>query len=199
MMWPCRSGVSILSCRVVRRFFFNNPKIMTNHIKQHLQSRRHAGLLLAEKVKQAKIVRSSSVVVGIPEGGIPVARQIAKSFGSPLEIVFSKRIKHPAHSDQSIGTVTLTDVVLHESTQFIPQSYVLNQINLMQRRLNAQFKEYYGDKTKKCLSGKTVILVDDVLQDVDELASCLTILEKENPERIIVAAAVSNIRVIRFL
>ena len=61
---------------------------MTNQIKQHLQSRQHAGILLAEKVKPAKIVRPNSVVVGIPQGGIPVARQVALSFEVPFEIVF---------------------------------------------------------------------------------------------------------------
>lgn len=171
---------------------------MINQIKQRLESRRHAGQLLAEKLA-GRTAPNDSIVLGIPRGGIPVGKEISSALQIPFEIVFSKRIRHPARGEQSIGAVSLDEVILHESTQFIPQSYVLNQITSLQRALQQQFREYYGSRTRKNIKGKTVFLVDDVLRDPDELTACLATLEKQQPDRVIVAAPVISSRVMRYL
>ena len=170
---------------------------MQNSIRQRLESRQHAGRLLAGKLISRDF--KNALVLAIPRGGIPVGIEIARTLELPFEIVFSKRIRHPAHGDQSIGAVSLEEVTLHESTQFIPQSYVLNQITLLQRSLQDEFRRYYGDKARKSVKGKIVILTDDVLRDLDELTSCLVTLEKEQPKRIVVAAAVISLRVMQYL
>jgi putative phosphoribosyl transferase len=172
---------------------------MLNQIKQRLQNRQHAGRLLAEKLLSFKSSLSHPIVLAIPQGGIPVGHEVAAILGAPFEIVFSKRIKHPAHSDQSIGAVSMDEVMLHETTQFIPQSYVLNQIAMLQRTLQEQFRRYYGNKNRKSLSNRSVILVDDVLRDVDELTACLHLIERQSPEKIIVAAPIVSIKVLNYL
>jgi putative phosphoribosyl transferase len=172
---------------------------MLNQIKQRLQSRRHAGRLLAEKMAVLKADRIQSVVLAIPQGGVPVAHEISLALDIPLEIIFSKRIKHPAHSDQSIGAVSMDEVVLHETIQYIPQSYVLNQITLLQRNLQEQFNRYYGDRSQKSVKGKTVLLVDDVMRDEDDLIACLHTIERQKPDRLIVAAAVASIKIVNYL
>jgi predicted phosphoribosyltransferase len=171
---------------------------MLNHIKKRLHNRQHAGHLLADKLNAYRN-SSDAIVLAIPHGGIPVGHEMATSLAIPFEIIFSKRIKHPAHSEQSIGAVSMDEVVLHDSTQFIPQSYVLQQINQLQRNLHEQFHRYYGNKSKKSITGKTVILVDDVLRDIEELTACLHTIEKQEPAGVIVAAAVSSARVAHYL
>jgi putative phosphoribosyl transferase len=172
---------------------------MLNQIKQRLQGRRHAGRLLAEKMASLKGDHAHALVLAIPQGGVPVGHEISLSLNIPLEIIFSRRIKHPAHSDQSIGAVSMDEVVLHETMQYIPQSYVLNQIAVLQRSLHEQFNRYYGDKTQKSVRGKTVLLVDDVMRDEDDLIACLHTIEKQSPERVIVAAAVASIKIVNYL
>jgi predicted phosphoribosyltransferase len=170
---------------------------MIHQIRQHLESRRHAGQLLAEKLAGREF--ANAIVYAVPRGGIPVGQEIAAALGIPLEIVFSKRIRHPAHGEQSIGAVSLDEVILHESTQFIPQSYVLSQITSLQRLLQQQFHQYYGERTRKNITGKTVILTDDVLRDLDELTACLATLERQRPHRVVVAAAVVSRRIMNYL
>jgi putative phosphoribosyl transferase len=170
---------------------------MLNQIRERLQSRQHSGRLLSEKLTPYR--HDDSIVLAIPRGGIPVGNQVAASLGIPFEIIFSKRIKHPAHSDQSIGAVSLDEVVLHE-TQFIPQNYVLHQVNLLQRTLQEQFHLYYGtNRIKKSIKNKTVILVDDVLRETDELMACLQTIGKEEPQKIVIASAVASIKAAHFV
>lgn len=167
---------------------------MLNQIRKSLQSREQAGRMLAEKLYVYKCSRS--IVMAVPQGGVPVGFHLAKTLHLPFEIIFSKRIRHPAHSDISIGAVCMDEVVLQDSTQFIPQNYVSHQINLLKHQLQEDYHRYYGNEGTKNLSGKTVIIVDDVLRETDELEACIRTVLKQEPEQIIIAAAVVSGRAV---
>lgn len=163
---------------------------MQSQVKRVLQNRKHAGRLLAEKLNQYK--NSDTIVMAVPQGGIPVGREIADALHLPFEIIFSKRIKDPANSDISIGAVSLDEVVLPESTNYVPQSYIYHQIALIRKTLQSEFNEYYADKPRAELTNKTVIIVDDVLRETEELTACLKSIKKQNPKNIVVAAPVAT-------
>lgn len=165
---------------------------MLNHVRMVLQNRAQAGRLLAEKLNAYR--NSNSVIVAVPHGGVPVGVEMAKALRLPLEISFSRRIKHPANSDLSIGAVSLDEVVLEEATQNIPQHYVLRQIELLKRSLQHQFEEYYNEREQTDFRGKSIILVDDVLREPGQLNASLQSLKKNEPERIIIATAVATSR-----
>jgi putative phosphoribosyl transferase len=120
--------------------FAFNPIAMQSQVKRELHNRRHAGRLLAEKLSPYK--NSDAIVLAVPQGGVPVGREIANALHLPFEIIFSKRIKDPANSDVSIGAVSLDEVVLQESTTYIPQSYIYHQITLIQKTLQSEFNKY---------------------------------------------------------
>jgi putative phosphoribosyl transferase len=170
---------------------------MQSQVKKILQNRKHAGRLLAEKLSPYK--NSDAIVLAVPQGGVPVGREIANALHLPFEIIFSKRIKDPANSDISIGAVSLDEVVLQESTKFIPQSYIYHQITMIQKMLQTEFNKYYSDKEKKPLTDKTVIIVDDVLRETEELTACLLSVRKQNPKNIIIAAPVGTIKAANLL
>jgi putative phosphoribosyl transferase len=172
---------------------------MLNQIRQRLRTRQNAGRLLAEKLSTSSFLDSDCVVMAIPRGGVPVGREVASVLGIPFEIVLSKRIRHPAHREQSIGAVSLDEVMLQESTQFIPQSYVLSEVASLRRTLRDQFQLYYGNRDRKSVKGKTVILVDDVLRDIDELTASLNAVGRNDPYQIVVGAPVASLRVINYL
>jgi len=165
---------------------------MLNHIRRVLQNRAHAGRLLAEKLHAYR--SSNSVIVAVPHGGVPVGIEMAKALRLPLEISFSRRIKHPANSDLSIGAVSLDEVVLDEITTNIPQHYVLHQIEQLKRTLQNEFDRYYSERERTDLAGKNIILVDDVIRDPGQLNASLQSLKKHKPGKIIVAAPVTTSR-----
>jgi putative phosphoribosyl transferase len=171
--------------------------MMLNQIKKRLHSRQHAGRLLSEKLLAYR--HADALTLAIPRGGIPVGQQIAAILELPFEVIPSRRIKHPAHSDQSIGAVCLDEVVLHETAQFIPQHYVLHQINLLQKALLEDLNRYFPNKSQRQMENKTVILVDDVLRETDELEACLQNIFKHNPSKVVVAAAVASAKATHFL
>jgi putative phosphoribosyl transferase len=165
---------------------------MLTQIKRILQNRRHAGWLLAEKLYAYK--NSDAVVMAVPQGGVPVGRELAKALGLPFEIIFSRRIKDPANSDISVGAVSLDEVVLQDSNKYIPQSYIYHQIMVIRETLQSEFQSFYSSHNKTNLRGRTVIIVDDVLRETEELTACLNSVRKQNPANIVVAAPVATSR-----
>lgn len=161
---------------------------MLSQIKRVLENRENAGRLLAGKLNAYK--NSDTVVLAVPYGGIPVGYQLATALHLPFEIIFSKRIKHPANSDLCIGAVTKDEVVLHDSAKFIPRDYISHQISQLQHRLKKQYSTFYPEAEKNSLDKKTVILVDDVLRDREEISVCLRSIEKQNVDEVILAVPV---------
>jgi putative phosphoribosyl transferase len=170
---------------------------MLNQIKNRLQSRENAGRHLADRLLFYKHV--NAIVLAIPRGGVPVGQQIAGTLNVPFDIIFSRRIKHPAHGDLSIGAVSIDEIVLQDSTELIPQSYIQQQVSSIQRALKAECQRYYENATQKSIRDKTVIIVDDVIREIDEVSACLHTIRKQEPEKIVVACAVANVKAVNFL
>ena len=57
------------------------------------RNRVEAGKSLAKQLQQFK--NSNAVVLAVPKGGVPVAFEVAKKLGLPMEIIFTKKMKHP--------------------------------------------------------------------------------------------------------
>ena len=93
----------------------------------------------------------------------------------------------------------MDEIVLHDSSKFIPQSYIYHQIMLIRKTLQSQFHSYYSNHTQPSLENRTVILVDDVLRETEELTACIQSIRKQNPKNIIVAAPVATSRAAHLL
>src|SRR5487761_2222383 len=89
------------------------------------EDRSEAGKLLAAKLRKYKDI--PGVVLAIPRGGVPVAYEVAKELGLPLELVLIKKIGHPSNKEYAIGAVSLTDYFLipHEG---VSQEYVEDEL-----------------------------------------------------------------------
>lgn len=70
--------------------------------------RRDAGRQLAEIVARLDLV--DPIVVGLPRGGVPVAREVADRLGAPLDVVLVRKIGVPNHPELAMGAVGEGDV-----------------------------------------------------------------------------------------
>ena len=48
---------------------------------------------------------SGSVVVGLPRGGIPVAYEIARALGAPLDVILVRKVGLPAQPELAMGAI----------------------------------------------------------------------------------------------
>ena len=152
-----------------------------------LKDRTKAGFLLSEKLK--KYQDTNSVILAVPRGGVPVGFVISKILHLPLDIVLAKKIGHPSNKEFAIGAVSMDSMILDEHSD-IPKKYIDNEIIRLRQQLDEKYGRYMGDRKPLAIENKNVILVDDGIATGNTLLSCITMLRKKNPSKIIVAVPV---------
>src|SRR5438105_4272938 len=117
-----------------------------------------AGIILAKELEKYK--NEDAVIMAVPRGGVPVAFQIAKHLGFPLDLVLIKKLGHPLHPEYAIGAVSLSQRILipHEG---VPESYIEKETVNIRERLKKMYRHFKGNEPPENITDKTVIIVDD--------------------------------------
>src|SRR5207245_4564451 len=68
------------------------------------RDRREAGRLLAEKLA-AYAHRPDVLVLALPRGGVPVAFEVARALGAPLDVFIVRKLGVPGHEELAMGAV----------------------------------------------------------------------------------------------
>jgi putative phosphoribosyl transferase len=152
-----------------------------------LKDRIEAGLLLSEKLQKYK--NSNTVVLAVPRGGVPVAAIIAKSLHLPLDIVLSKKIGHPYNKEFAIGAVS-ADATIVDDHPGVSNDYIEEEIVRLRKLLRGNYERYMGDRKPLDITGKNVIIIDDGIATGNTLLVTISMLQKKNPAKIIVAVPV---------
>lgn len=141
-------------------------------------------------------IDSDAVVIAVPHGGAPIGARIAQNLHLPFHVMPCKRIKHPAHPEESIASVTPEEVVIHPNCGSIPQDYITHQVQMFQHALAADRGYYHGNEPLPSLRGRTILLVDDLLRTPDTLIACLRSIQRQHPAKIVVAVPVATLEAI---
>lgn len=154
--------------------------------------RREAGKLLAEKLEGYR--GQDVVLLGLPRGGLPVAREVADHFGWPLDILVSRKIGAPHHEEYAIGAVTARGTrVLNEAALrgvILPPGYleaVSDDQTLKAKEREAMLRD---GREALPLEGRVVILVDDGVATGMTLRAAIADVRRQEPARLVVAAPV---------
>lgn len=160
------------------------------------KNRTEAGRILAGQLLPYK--NGNVVVLGIPRGGIPVAAEVAKSLQAPIDVVLSKKIGHPFNKEYAIGAVSLEEVIINSPEHF-PDDYIKDETIKIRELLAKRYQQYHTRFNKISLKNKTVIIVDDGIATGTTLLSTINLVNKQQPEEIIVAIPVAPVSAINML
>jgi putative phosphoribosyl transferase len=160
-----------------------------SHNREPFTDRIEAGALLAEVL--SKWSYTQPVVLGIPRGGLVVAKQVSQFLDADLDIVLTRKLTAPYNPELAIGSVTEDgQVFLDEELAYrvgANERYIegerQDQILEIQRRKNV----YRKAKSKISLTDRTVIVVDDGVATGSTLKAALWSIRKEKPHLLIAA------------
>jgi predicted phosphoribosyltransferase len=157
---------------------------------RRFRDRQDAGRLLAEKLT-AYAHRPDVLVLALPRGGVPVAYEVARALGAPLDVFVVRKLGVPGHEELAMGAVATGGVrVLNEDVVRglrIPDRMIDAVTALEQQELARRERLYRGDRTPPDVRGRTVILVDDGLATGATMHAAIAALRQQEPARIVVA------------
>src|SRR5512135_1526004 len=154
------------------------------------RDRTEAGQLLAEKLS-AYAGRPDVLVLALPRGGVPVAYEVARALGVPLDVFLVRKLGVPGHEELAMGAIAsggvcvLNDDVVQALN--IPGRVIEAVAARERRELERRERAYRGGRPAPEVRGRAVILVDDGLATGSTMRAAVAALRRRGPARIIVA------------
>ena len=168
---------------------------MATTTTRRFRDRSEAGRLLAERL-HAYSGRDDVLVLGLPRGGVPVAFEIARELGAPLDVFLVRKLGVPGREEFALGAIAtggtrVLNKQLIESLNIPPEW--IEAIDAKERReLERRDRAYRGDIPPPDIAGKTVILVDDGLATGSTMLAAVHALRQDDPAQIVVAVPVAD-------
>ena len=154
------------------------------------RDRHDAGRVLAERLA-AYANRPDVLVLALPRGGVPVAYEVARALGAPLDVFVVRKLGVPGYEELAMGAVATGGVrVLND--QLIERlsipDHMIDAVTARERQELARRERLYrGGRPPPDISGRSVILVDDGLATGATMKAAIEALRQQNPARIVVA------------
>jgi len=134
---------------------------------ERFRNRNEAGQQLAEKL-EAYANQLDVLVLALPRGGVPVAYEVARALGAPLDVFAVRKLGVPGYEELApMGAVAtggarvLNDQIVRHLG--IPE-YVIDAVAAREEQELARRERLYrGGRPHPDVRGRTVILVDDGL------------------------------------
>lgn len=160
---------------------------------QRFADRRAAGAELAARLEHLK-GRDDVVVLALPRGGVPVAFEVARALGAPLDIFVVRKLGVPGHAELAMGAIASGGVrVLNDdvvSWYGIPIGVIDRVAREEQKELERREAAYRDGRPPVELAGRVVVLVDDGLATGSSMKAAVNAVRAHAPARIIVAVPV---------
>jgi putative phosphoribosyl transferase len=152
-----------------------------------------AGRKLADRLAVYR-GRRDVIVLGLPRGGVPVAFEVARALGVPLDIFLVRKLGAPGHEELAMGAIASGGVVVvHDDVVKalkISADELLDEIETQRQELARREAIYRGDRPALDVDGTTVILIDDGMATGSSMRAAVTALRRKDPARVVVAVPV---------
>ncbi len=159
------------------------------------RDRSEAGRLLAEALRSR--VMPPCVVLALPRGGVPVAREIARALGCPLDLVMVRKIGAPGQPELALAAVANGEapvLVVNEEVRRMSgvdeawlEAAKARELEEIARRR----RRYLADRVPAPVTGRTAILVDDGVATGATTRAALRAVRRRRPQRLILAVPVA--------
>lgn len=156
------------------------------------KDRVEAGRLLAEKL--AGKIDKSSVVLGIPRGGVIVAAEVCKRTGAVLDVIIVRKIGAPFSPELAAAAICEGDVLVIEENVIkaysIPLDYIEREAEKEREVIRQRELRYRGGRSLSDVRGKVVAIVDDGVATGTTVLAAIRRVKASSPRRVIVGTPV---------
>jgi len=155
--------------------------------------RREAGLELAGRLSQYKD-RHDVMVLGLPRGGVPVAYEVARVLGAPLDVLVVRKLGVPGREELAMGAIASggARILDAEVVQWygIPDAVIASVTRAEEAELERREQIYRQGRPPLDLRRRTVILIDDGLATGSSMKAAVHAVREQAPAHVVVAVPV---------
>lgn len=165
---------------------------IVSHSNEPFYDRVEAGRLLGRELKDFS--EAETIVLGIPRGGLVIARELAHALSAHLDIVLSRKLGAPGNPELAIGAVAEDGrLFLHED---MIRLYRINDAYIQEEKARqmAEMARRAGlirrILPKVPLAGKVAIITDDGVATGATMQAALWTVRQEHPLKLVAALPV---------
>ena len=158
------------------------------------RDRHEAGRRLADALAHRAPLHAP-VILALPRGGVPVAWEVARALGAPLDLMVVRKLGVPGHEELAMGAIASGGirVVSEEVVQAlaIPPHVLADTAVMEEDELLRRERAFRGDRPAIPIAGCTVVLVDDGLATGSTMLAAVAAARAASAARVVVAVPVA--------
>ncbi|QNE76366.1 phosphoribosyltransferase [Streptomyces finlayi] len=152
-----------------------------------------AGLQLAEALRH--LAKERPVVLGLPRGGVPVAFEVARALGAPLDVIVVRKLGVPYRPELGFGAIGEDGVkVINEEIvrrAGVSEQEAASVERAEQAELTRRARAFRAGRPRVPLEGRTVILVDDGIATGATAEAACEVVREHGAARVVLAVPVA--------
>jgi len=161
--------------------------------------RRAAGRMLAERLTDAVDLNhwtERTVVLGLPRGGVAVAKEVATVMGLPMDVIVTRKIGYPPQPELGVGAVAeglrqpVYDARLLDRLGLVPED-LAEVVAAEKAELDRRVRIYRGGSPLRPVAGWCAIVIDDGLATGGTARAALRSLRAAQAAYLVLAAPVA--------
>ncbi|HEY9439834.1 MAG TPA: phosphoribosyltransferase, partial [Streptomyces sp.] len=163
--------------------------------------RTEAGQRLAEELRHVE--GQKPVVLGLPRGGVPVAFQVARALGAPLDVAVVRKLGVPYHRELGFGAIgeggvrVISEEVVRRAG--VGEDEAASVERAEGAELDRRAHEYREGRPRVTVAGRTVIVVDDGIATGASAAAACQVVRAQGAEHVVLAVPVASPDAVRRL
>lgn len=163
-------------------------------VERLFRDRQHAGRELAKRL--VHLSNQSPIVLGLTRGGVPVAYEVARALGAPLDVWVVRKVGAPIQPELGMGAVS-------EGGEVFVDAHIVREVRASEAEVQEVIARKTAEVQERCaryrrgrgtpnLEGKTVLLIDDGIATGGTARAALRAIRRRGPRRVVLAVPVGS-------
>jgi putative phosphoribosyl transferase len=135
------------------------------------------------------------VVLGLPRGGIPVAAEVARALGAPLDVIVVRKLGVPVQPELGMGAIGEGDVRVINPEVVEIARVTEDEIAAVEVRERAELerraRRFRGERPRTPLAGRTAIVIDDGIATGSTARAACQVARAQGAQRVVLAVPVA--------